>query len=164
MSENITTSEHTVFYLVHKRMKTMNRIDQPIQFDKPKGLKKTLVKIQESYNRIKDYIMDFDDHIALRRRYPSLEAMEASMEARRLERERAGPSGRVRESPFRRDARVAVGRNAEQQPRRRQLPRQDQRPQPQANDNENAAPPAPKRRRIAPNRLNIASTKGHSYH
>ena len=152
MSENITTSEHTVFYLVHKRMKTMNRIDQPIQFDKPKGLKKTLVKIQESYNRIKDYIMDFDDHIAFYRRYPSLEAMERYT----LERDRA-------RRPFRRDARV-VGRNAEQQPRPRRLPRPDQRPQPPANDNENAAPPAPKRRRIAPNRLNIASTNGHSYH
>ena len=155
MSENITTSEHTVFYLVHKRMKTMNRIDQPIQFDKPKGLKKTMIKIQESYNRIKDYIMDFDDHIAIKRRYPSVEAMERY----RLEREREGPSGRVRESRFRRNARVAV-----QQPRPRQLPRPDQRPQPPSNDIENAAPRAPKRRRIAPNRLNIASTKGHSYH
>ena len=159
MSENITTSEHTVFYLVHKRMKTMNRIDQPIQFDKPKGLKKTLVKIQESYNRIKDYTMDFDDHIAIKRRYPSVEAMET----RRLEIERAGPSGRVRESEFRRDARVPA-RVAVQQPHPRRLPRPEQRPQSPSNDNENASPPAPKRRRIAPNRLNIASTKDRSYH
>jgi len=71
MSENITTSEHTVFYLVHKRMKKMNRIDQPIQFDKPKGLKKTLVKLQESYNQVANFILDFDDYIALMRRYPS---------------------------------------------------------------------------------------------
>jgi len=56
---------------------------------------------------------------------------------------------------------VTMGRNVEQQPRRRRLPRADQRPQPQLN--ENAAPSAPKRRRVAPSRLNIASTKGHSY-
>ena len=103
--------------------------------------------------------MDFDDHIAIRRRYPSVEAMDRY----RLERERGGPSGRVRESSFRRDARVPA-RVAVQQPRPRRLPRPDQRPQPPSNDNENATPPAPKRRRIAPNRLNIASTNSHSYH
>lgn len=155
MSENITTSEHTVFYLVHKRMKTMNRIDQPIQFDKPKGLKETLVKIQESYKRIADFIMDFDDHIALMRRYPSVEAM-GRYHDETTERDRKGD--------FRRDIlEVTVGRN-EQQPRRRQLPRADQQSQPPSNDNANAAPPAPKRRRIAPKRLNIASTEDHSYH
>ena len=157
MSENITTSEHTVFYLVHKRMKTMNRIDQPIQFDKPKGLKKTLVKIQESYKRIADFIMDFEDHIALMRRYPSVEAMG---------RYHDETSESDRKADFRRDIQeveVTVDRNAEQQPRRRQLPRAEQ-PQPSSNENANATPPVPKRRRIAPNRLNIASTKGHSYH
>ena len=131
------------------------RIDQPIQFDKPKGLKKTLVKIQESYKRIADFIMDFDDHIALMRRYPSVEAMG---------RYHDETSESDRKADFRRDIEVTVGRNAEQQPRRRQLPRADQQQQPPSNDNANAAPPAPKRRRIAPNRLNIASTKEHSYH
>ena len=143
MSENITTSEHTVFYLVHKRMKTMNRIDQPIQFEKPKALKKNLIKIQERYNQIANFIIDFEDHIALRRRYPSIEAMD---------RYRRENTGRVAQLNFRRE-----------QPRRRRSPQADQRPQPPANDNANAAPPVPKRRRIAPSRLNIASTKGHSY-
>ena len=148
MSENITTSEHTVFYLVHKRMKTMNRIDQPIVFDKPKGLKKKLMKVQERYNQIANFIIDFEDHIALRRRYPSIQAMGRYL----LEN-----TGRGVHFNFRRNTQVLVGRNAEQQPRA------DQRPQPPANDNANAAPPVPKRRRIAPSRLNIASTKGHSY-
>ena len=143
MSENITTSQHTVFYLVHKRMKTMNRIDQPIQFEKPKGLKKNLMKIQERYNQIASFIIDFEDHIALRRRYPSVEAMD---------RYRLENTGRVAQLNFRR-----VERNAEQQPR------EDQRLQSPANGNANAALPVPKRRRIVPSRLNIASTKGQSY-
>ena len=152
MSENITTSEHTVFYLVHKRMKTMNRIDQPIQFDKPKRLKKTLVKLQESYKQVANFILDFDDYIALMRRYPSVEAMGKYHDEN---------GGSIPKEAFRRDVEVTVGQNVEQQPRRRRLPRADQRPQPQSN--ENAAPSAPKRRRVAPSRLNIASTKGHSY-
>ena len=154
MSENITTSEHTVFYLVHKRMKTMNRIDQPIQFDRPKGLKKNLMKIQERYNQIVNFTIDFEDHIALRRRYPSM----AAMDRYRLEN-----TGRVAELNFRRDTQVLVERNSRQQPRRRRLPQADQRPQSPANDNANAAPPVSKRRRIAPSRLNIASNNGHFY-
>ena len=135
MSENITTSEHTVLYLVHKRMKTMNRlIDQPIQFDKPKGLKNNLVKIQDNYRRIEKFMIDFDNSIEKRKLHPTLEALERY----HLEQHTA-----------RRMAEEAVVPNAEQ------------RPQPPSN--ENVATPAPKRRRIVPNRLNIASTKGHSY-
>ena len=137
MSENITTSEHIVLYLVHKRMKTMNKpIDQPIQFDKPKGLKNDLVKIQENYRRIEKFIIDFDNSIEKRRLHPTLEALERY----HLEQHTA-----------RRMAEEAVVPNAEQ------LPQQP------SNDDENVAPPAPKRRRTVPNRLNIASTKGHSY-
>ena len=149
MSENITTSEHTVIYLVHKRMKTMKKpIDQPIQFDKPKGLTNNLVKIQDNYRRIEKFIIDFDVSIAFRRLHPTLEALE------RYQLERYQNQRNERSAP--RDAEVAVDRNPEQELRL------DQRPQPPSNDN--AAPPAPKRRRIAPNRLNIASTKGHAYH
>ena len=109
-------------------------IDQPIQFDKPKVLKNNLVKIQENHRRIEKFIIDFDNSIEKRRLHPTLEALERY----HLEQHTA-----------RRMAEEAVVPNAEQ------------RPQPPSN--ENVAPPAPKRRRIVPNRLNIASTKGHSY-
>ena len=139
MSENITTSKHTVLYLVHKRMKTMNKpIDQPIQFDKPKGLKNNLVKIQENYRRIEKFIIDFDNSIEKRRLHPTLEALERYQLERYQERRTAPP---MAEEPV--------------------VPNAEQRPQPPSN--ENVTPPAPKRRRIVPNRLNIASTKGHSY-
>ena len=135
MSENITTSKHTVLYLVHKRMKTMNKpIDQRILFDKPKGFKNDLVKIQENYRRIEKFILDFDNSIEKRRLHPTLEALERY----HLEIRTAPP---MAEEPV--------------------VPNAEQRPQPPSN--ENVTPPAPKRRRIVPNRLNIASTKGHSY-
>ena len=87
------------------------------------------------------------------RRYPSVEAMSRYHDEN---------GGSIPKDAFRRDVEVTMERNVEQQPRRRRLPRADHhRPQPQLN--ENAAPSAPKRRRVPPSRLNIASTKGHSY-
>ena len=107
------------------------------------------MKLQESYNQVANFILDFDDYIALMRRYPSVEAMS---------RYHDGNGGSIPKDAFRRDVEVTMERNVEQQPRRRRLPRADQRPQPQFNENA-----APKRRRVAPSRLNIASTKGYSY-
>ena len=52
MSEDITNTEHTVFYLVHKHMKTMQRIDQPITIEEPKYLKNDLVKIQDYHCQV----------------------------------------------------------------------------------------------------------------
>ena len=133
MSEDITNSEHTVFYLVHKHMKTMHRIDQPITFERPKYLKKNLVKIQERYEDIVKYIRDFDDDVQ-KRLVRGHEGREANRQAR-LEAER-------RRAERQKDEAQQQQQLAEQGPARVGT----------------VSPPPPKRRRIAPNRLNIAST------
>ena len=66
MSENITTSEKTVFQLVHKRMETMNIIDQPIK-SFARGFTASARKIQKHYDSIVKYIKDFDRHMKKRR-------------------------------------------------------------------------------------------------
>ena len=48
-------------------METVNRIDQPIKFVKPKVLKNRLLKIQQHYQSIVKYIKDFDLHMKGRR-------------------------------------------------------------------------------------------------
>ena len=69
MSENITTSQHTVFYVVHQYMKTMDRIDKPITFERPvTKFQNTLLQIQEYHQQIVGYINDFDIHMERRRR------------------------------------------------------------------------------------------------
>ena len=66
MSENITTSELTVFQLVHKRMETMNKIDQPIK-SFARGFTASARKIQKHYDSIVKYIKDFDRLMKKRR-------------------------------------------------------------------------------------------------
>ena len=66
MSENITTSEKTVFQLVHKRMETMNKIDQPIK-SFARGFTASARKIQKHYDSIVKYIKDFDRLMKKRR-------------------------------------------------------------------------------------------------
>ena len=132
MSEDITNSEHTVFYLVHKHMKTMHRIDQPITFERPKYLKKNLVKIQERYEDIVKYIRDFEE-IVQQRRVRAHKDRETNIKAR-LEAER---------------------RRAERQKDEDQQQQQQQQLEEQGLVRVGTvSPPAPKRRRIA----SIAST------
>ena len=147
MSEDITNAEHTVFYLVHKHMKTMQRIDQPITIEKPKYLKENLVKIQDYHKKIVNYINHFPIFIE-RARNKAAENYEESREWLERARQR-----REREQNSARQA-------ANQQSRNEQEPFNEQEP---SNAEGAASPPAQKRRRIAPNRLNIASTKGTSY-
>ena len=142
MSENITNAEHTMFYLVHKHMKTMQRIDQPITIEKPKYLKENLVKIQDYHKEIVKYINHFLHYIEEARKQAA-EDYENSREwvERALQR-----------------------RERKQNSARRASNQQSQNKQEPAPNAEEAAPaPAQKRRRIAPNRLNIASTKCISY-
>ena len=70
-------SDVEIFYLKHPFVDTlnvnllglnkMNKIDQPIQFEKPKGLKNDLLKIQHHYKQLEEYITAFDAHIEDRR-------------------------------------------------------------------------------------------------
>ena len=76
MSENIGTPEHTVFYLVHKHMKASRRIDHPITIEKPKYLKKILLEIQEHYQQIIKYKIDFDESLRERREHANLQRYE----------------------------------------------------------------------------------------
>ena len=138
MSENITTSEHTVFYLVHKHMETVNRIDQPIKFVKPKVLRNSLLKIQQHYQLIVEYIKDFDRHMKGRRAGAIKMRKELLGSAR--QRTEAGYDG------------GAQSRHREDQERR-----------PSSSSDENGTLLPPKRRRFFPKRLNIASAKGPSY-
>ena len=66
MSENITTSERTVFHLVHKRMERMNKIDQPIK-SFARGFAASARKIQKHYDSVVEYIKDFDRLMKKRR-------------------------------------------------------------------------------------------------
>ena len=60
--------KHTVFYLVHKKMKTMPTIDEPIRFNKPIALKNSLQEIQQNHQKILKYIKDFDAKMHAERR------------------------------------------------------------------------------------------------
>ena len=60
--------KHTVFYLVHKKMKTMPTIDEPIRFNKPIALKNSLQEIQQNHQKILKYIKDFDAKMHAQRR------------------------------------------------------------------------------------------------
>ena len=69
MSENINTSQHTVFYVVHQYMKTMNRIDKPVTFERPVSESdNTLPQIQKHHQQMVKYISDFDTFIDCQRR------------------------------------------------------------------------------------------------
>ena len=113
-----------------------------ITIEKPKYLKENLVKIQDYHKKIVNYINHFPFFIE-RARTNAAERYEESRQWLEWERER-----RERQQN-------SARRPANQQSRNEQEP---------ASNAEGAAPlPGQKRRRIAPNRLNIASTKGTSY-
>ena len=81
MSGNITTSERTVFHLVHKRMETMNKIDQPIK-SFARGFTASARKIQKHYDSIVKYIKDFD-RLMKKRRAQVIECRKGQEEDRR---------------------------------------------------------------------------------
>ena len=80
MSENITSSERTVFHLVHKHMQTMNGIDQPIK-SFPRGLTTSARKIQKHYQSIVTYIKDFQ-RLMKKRRAQAIETCKEQEEYR----------------------------------------------------------------------------------
>ena len=138
-------------------MNTMNKIDQPIEFERPKGLKNDLLKIQHHYKHLEEYIMAFDAHIEGRR---------VQFAERIANRERS-----INEAIE--DA-VRRARGHEEPPRRWDFDQSDQpdhraphnrqgRPDADEADSDESPPIAQKRRRKAPYRFNIASTKGDFY-
>ena len=143
MSKDIPTEKHTVFHLLHSHMKTINRIDHPITVDEPGYLRKILHEIQEHHQLIVRYITDFNEQITLCKN-PRVHAI-LTREANRIRATRRREAQRHE----------AQRRVAEQRDAANQLVRQPV--------HDAVSPPAPKRRRTAPNRLNIASTKGKSY-
>ena len=66
-------------------MNTMNKIDQPIQCEKPEGLKNDLLKIQNHYKQLEEYITAFDAHIDARRK----QFAEQIVEFKRLKQQQA---------------------------------------------------------------------------
>ena len=142
MSEDITNTEHTVFYLVHKHMKTMQRIDQPITIEEPKYLKNDLVKIQDYHKEIVTYIGHFNVYMEITRQRAAQD-YDYYRQGIKWERERQQIiiANRVANLKSRSGQELDSLTNAERA----------------------AQQPAQKRRRIAPNRLNIASTRGASY-
>ena len=158
MSKDIPTEKHTVFHLLHSHMKTINRIDHPITVDEPGYLRKILLQIQEHHQLIVRYITDFNEQITLCKN-PRVHAI-LTREANRIRATRRREAQRheaQRRQAQRREAQrhEAQRRVAERRDAADQLVRQPV--------HDAVSPPAPKRRRTAPNRLNIASTKGKSY-
>ena len=153
MSKDIPTEKHTVFHLLYSHMKTINRIDHPITVDEPGYLRKILHEIQEHHQLIVRYITDFNEQITLCKN-PRVHAI-LTREANRIRATRRREA--QRHEPQRREPqrREAQGHVAERRDAADQLVRQPV--------HDAVSPPAPKRRRTAPNRLNIASTKGKSY-
>ena len=168
MSKDIPTEKHTVFHLLHSHMKTINRIDHPITVDKPGYLRKILLEIQEHHQLIVRYITDFNEQITLCKN-PRVHAI-LTREANRIRATRRREAQRheaQRRQAQRRQAqrREAQRREAQRhEAQRRVAERRDAADQLVRQPVHDAvSPPAPKRRRTAPNRLNIASTKGKSY-
>ena len=187
--------EHTVFYLVRKYMNTMNKIDQPIQFEKPKGLKNDLLKIQNHYKQLEEYITDFDAQIERRRvqyteRVVEYEKFKQQQARQRIEDAVRRARGHEKPKPPTRATLTfdlsssddsSDESDADELPRDRQghpdaddsdsgesesdePGRQAPRDRPDANESDSESPPiAQKRRRKAPYRFNIASTKGAFY-
>ena len=173
MSKDIPTEKHTVFHLLHSHMKTINRIDHPITVDEPGYLRKILLEIQEHHQLIVRYITDFNEQITLCknprvhailtreanriRATRHREAQRHEAQRRQAERRQAQRREAQRREAQRREAQrhEAQRRVAERRDAADQLVRQPV--------HDAVSPPAPKRRRTAPNRLNIASTKGKSY-
>ena len=48
-------------------MKTMRRIDQPLQFEQPSALENSLLEIQQHYQQIVQHIEHFDNTLVKRR-------------------------------------------------------------------------------------------------
>ena len=163
MSKDIPTEKHTVFHLLHSHMKTINRIDHPITVDKPGYLRKILLEIQEHYQLIVRYITDFNEQITLCKN-PRVHAI-LTREANRIRATRRREAQRHEAQRRQAQRREAQRREAQRhEAQRRVAERRDAADQLVRQPVHDAvSPPAPKRRRTAPNRLNIASTKGKSY-
>ena len=163
MSKDIPTEKHTVFHLLHSHMKTINRIDHPITVDKPGYLRKILLEIQEHHQLIVRYITDFNEQITLCKN-PRVHAI-LTREANRIRATRRREAQRHEAQRRQAQRREAQRREAQRhEAQRRVAERRDAADQLVRQPVHDAvSPPAPKRRRTAPNRLNIASTKGKSY-
>ena len=174
-------------------MNTMNKIDQPIQFDKPKRLTDALLKIQYHYKQLEEYITGFDAHIEGRREQFDERIVEYEQARQRLARQRIEDAVRRARGhekpkpPTRWTARTfdlsssdssssdessdeSDGDEPDRQvPRDRQgrpdanEPNRQVRPDARESDSDESPSPAQKRRRKAPYRFNIASTKGAFY-
>ena len=174
-------------------MNTMNKIDQPIQFDKPKRLMDALLKIQYHYKQLEEYITAFDAHIEGRREQYDERIVEYEKARQRLARQRIEDAVRRARGhekpkpPTRWATRTFVLSSSDSSssddssdesdgdepdrpvPRDRQGrpdaddPNRQVRPDARESDSNESQPPAQKRRRKAPYRLNIASTKGAFY-
>lgn len=155
MSEDTLTADHTVFYLIHKHMKATNRIDHPITIEKPKYLKKILLEIQEHHLEILKYKIDFDENVKERQVHAHLQREENRRWRLEVERRQAA----LREA----EQREVRRREIERQQAVDEVGEQQQQPAQGPVRVDAVSPPAPKRRRIAPNRLNIASTREVSY-
>ena len=128
-------------------MKTMRRIDQPLQFEQPLALKNSLLEIQQHYQQIVQHIELFNVKLEERRKQVADELLAQERAKQRLARQRTEDA-----------VRRARGH---QKPRfwwRQFMPPSDE----PAQEEPTQGLPA-KRRRNAPYRFNIASTKGAFY-
>ena len=137
-------------------MNKMNKIDQPIQFEKPKGLKNDLLKIQHHYKQLEEYITAFDAHIEDRRDQFAERIKQRQLTARQLF-EDAVRRARGHEEPPQRWAILSSSDESDSDQRDHQAPRSHE------SESDESAPIVQKRRRKAPYRFNIASTEGAFY-
>jgi len=186
-------------------MNTMNKIDQPIQFEKPNGLKNDLLKIQNHYKQLEEYITAFDANIDRRRVQYTERVVESERSRQWIARQRIEdavrrarghekpkPPTRVtltfelsssdssssddssdesdadepghrapRDRQVHPDADDSDSGESDFDGPDRQAPRD--RPDDHDSDSDESQPVAQKRRRKAPYRFNIASTKGAFY-
>ena len=134
-------------------MNKMNKIDQPIHFEKPKGLKNELLKIQHHYKQLEEYITDFDAHIEDRREQFVERIKQRQLTVRQLTEDAV--------------RRARGHENLSQWAIYSDESDSDQRdhPAPRSHESESdeSTPIVQKRRRKAPYRFNIASTEGAFY-
>jgi len=137
-------------------MNKMNKIDQPIQFEKPKRLKNDLLKIQHHYKQLEEYITAFDAHIEDRRKQFAERIKQRQLTVRELS-EDAVRRARGHEKPPWWPISSESDESDSDQPDHQGRPDNDK------SEPGGSAPIAQKRRRKAPYRFNIVSTEGAFY-
>lgn len=147
----------------------MNKVDQPIQFERPKGLKNGLLKIQHHYKQLEEYITAFDAHIEGRRVQWTERIVECERSWQWKARDRienAVRRARGHEKPPRRWVNFEADSSNlsdSDQPDNQAARNRHGRPDADEADSDESPPIAKKRRRKSPYRFNIARTEAAFY-